>query len=66
MNWFEDRTHRKYLYLISIPAMALLAFYGVLTKEAVPLWMAFVTAVLSPTLALRNLPDKEDSNVDKS
>jgi hypothetical protein len=59
MNWFADRNHRKYLYLISIPAMALLAFYGVVAKEAIPMWLAFAAAVLSPTLALNNLPPKD-------
>lgn len=38
---------RRYLYRVSIAVLALAAFYGVITQDAVPVVTGLVTAVLA-------------------
>lgn len=38
---------RRYLYRVSIAVLALAAFYGVITQDAVPVITGLVTAVLA-------------------
>lgn len=58
-RWLSDREHRKYLYGVSLVALPLLVFYGVVSESAAPLWIAAAGGVLTPGLALNNLPPKE-------
>jgi len=38
---------RRYLYRVSIAVLALAAFYGIITQDAVPVVPGLVTAVLA-------------------
>ena len=38
---------RRYLYRVSIAVLAIAAFYGVVTQEAVPVITGLITAVLA-------------------
>jgi hypothetical protein len=63
MNKFFEklmsREGRKYIYIVSLAVVALLGFYGVITEEAAPMWIALVAAISSPPLALSHLSPKE-------
>lgn len=59
-----SRDGRKWLYMVSLAAIPLLVFYGVITEDAAPLWVALVGSILAPTLALTHLSPKEDSNAE--
>ncbi len=50
---------RKWIYSISLAAMPLLVFYGVLEENAAPLWIAAIGAVLGNGLALANVQDDD-------
>lgn len=54
-----SREGRKYIYLISLAVIPLLVFYGVISEEAAPLWVALVAAVVAPMTALTHLTPKE-------
>jgi hypothetical protein len=54
-----SREGRKSIYLVSVAAIPLLVFYGVVGQEAAPLWIALVAAVVAPTTALTHLSPKE-------
>lgn len=58
-----SREGRKWLYGISLAGVPLLVAYGVISKDAAPLWIAFLGALISPTLALAHLspPEGRDS-----
>ena len=62
MNWkkLTSREVRKWLYLVSLAVIPLLVFYGVITEDAAPLWVALVGSILSPTLALTHLSPPEE------
>jgi hypothetical protein len=60
--WLADREHRKYLYGVSIVGIPLLVAYGAVSESAAPLWLAFVGGILTPGLALNNLPPKDVDN----
>jgi hypothetical protein len=64
VNWkkLTSREVRKSLYLISLAVIPLLVFYGVITEDSAPLWVALVGSVLAPTLALTHLSPKEGSD----
>lgn len=53
---------RRWVYSIGLAAIPLLVFYGVLEKEAAPLWIAAIGAVLGNGLALANVNDPEPSD----
>lgn len=55
-----SREVRKALYGICLAAVPLLVFYGVISEDAAPLWIAMIGAVLAPSLALANLTPKDD------
>ena len=38
---------RRYLYRVSIAVLALAAFYGIITQDAVPVVTGLITAVLA-------------------
>lgn len=54
-DWLKDSKHRKYLYMVSLAAIPLLVFYGVVSQDAAPLWIALIGAVVAPSVALRNI-----------
>ena len=54
-----SREGRKSLYLISVAAIPLLVFYGVITEDAAPLWIALVGSILAPSMALAHMPPKD-------
>ena len=62
MNWkkLTSREVRKWLYLVSLAVIPLLVFYGVITEDAAPLWVALVGSILAPTLALTHLSPPEE------
>ena len=55
-----SREGRKYIYLISLAVIPLLVFYGVISEEAAPLWIALVAAVVAPMTALTHLSPVEE------
>ena len=70
IDWLQSREGRKWWYALAIPAVGLLVFYGVISQEAAPLWLALIAAFLgvgSPVMALRNLTPVEagpESSID--
>ena len=56
-----SREGRKYIYLVSLAVIPLLVFYGVISEDAAPLWVALVAAVVAPMTALTHLTPKEDA-----
>lgn len=54
------RRARKWAYGVTIVAMPLLVYYGVIESAAAPLWIAAAGGVLVPGLALANLTPKND------
>lgn len=59
MKKLMSREGRKYIYIVSLAVVALLGFYGVITEEAAPMWIALVAAIISPPLALSHLSPKD-------
>ena len=58
MKWFATAGNRKLLYRISLALIPLLVFYGVISQDAAPLWVALVGSLLAPSLALAHItPD---------
>lgn len=70
MNWFNRARNRKWLYGVTAAVLAVLAIYGVVSEEQVPLWLALAGAVLgiaSPAAALTHMsPDPGDEPDDLS
>jgi hypothetical protein len=54
-----SREGRKYVYLVSLTVIPLLVFYGVISEEAAPLWVALVAAVVAPMTALTHLTPED-------
>lgn len=55
-----SREGRKSLYVISLAVIPLLVFYGVITEDAAPLWVALIASVLAPSMALAHMPPKDN------
>lgn len=51
-------TGRKYLYRIAIAGLAVAAFYGIISREAVPVLTSLTIAVLA--VADANVPDEKE------
>ena len=49
---------RKYLYRVAIAGLAVAAFYGIISQEAVPVLTSLVIAVLA--VADANVPDEKE------
>lgn len=47
---------RRWIYLAALAGLPLLVFYGIISKESAPLWVAFIGAILVPGLAAANTP----------
>lgn len=56
-----SREGRKSLYVISLAVIPLLVFYGVITEDAAPLWIALVASILAPSMALAHMPPKDNT-----
>jgi len=54
-----SREARKWIYAVCLAAVPLLVFYGVISEDAAPLWVAMIGAILAPTMALTHLTPKE-------
>ena len=54
---------RRYVYAIALAAIPLLVAFGIIEESQAPLWVAFVGAVIAPTLALANIsePDGDET-----
>ena len=59
-NWLSDSKHRKHLYMVCLAAIPLLVFYGLVSQDAAPLWIALIGAVVAPTVALKNITPNVD------
>ena len=51
-------TTRRYLYRVTCAGLAVAAFYGIVTQEAVPVLTSLAIAVLA--VADANVPDKKE------
>jgi hypothetical protein len=54
-----SREGRKYIYIVSLAAIPLLVFYGVISEDAAPLWIALAGAVIAPVMALSHLSPED-------
>jgi hypothetical protein len=54
-DWLQDSKHRKHLYMVSLAAIPLLVFYGLVSQDAAPLWIALIGAVVAPSVALNHI-----------
>lgn len=52
-------TVRRYIYGVALVVVPLLIYYGLVSEEAAPLWVALVSAILVPGLAAANTPAGE-------
>jgi len=59
LNKIMSREGRKYIYIVSLAAIPLLVFYGVISEDAAPLWIAFAGAVIAPVMALSHLTPED-------
>lgn len=70
MTWFDRAAHRKWLYAVTAAVLGVLAVYGIVSEEQVPLWLSLAGAVLgvaSPAAALTHMsPDPGDEPDDLS
>lgn len=58
-DWIVSRDGRKWVYTLSLALIPLLVFYGVISEDAAPLWIALIGAVIAPTMALTHLSPPE-------
>jgi hypothetical protein len=54
-DWVVSRDGRKWVYTISLALIPLLVFYGVISEDAAPLWLALIGAVIAPVMALTHM-----------
>ena len=54
-NWIVSRDGRKWLYTVSVALIPLLVFYGVITEDAAPLFIALIGSIFAPAMALAHL-----------
>lgn len=69
IDFVLSREGRKWWYALAIPAVGLLVFYGVISQEAAPLWLAMIAAFLgvgSPVVALSHLSPKPEAGPEAS
>lgn len=59
INWFTSRDGRKWVYKICLTIIPLLVFYGAISEQAAPLWIALVGSILAPTMALTHMTPKD-------
>lgn len=57
MKWLSDNPAlRRWIYGIALAVVPLLTAYGIISETLAPLWVAVVSAVFVPSLALSNIP----------
>lgn len=65
MKTLLNRRNRKWLYVVAVAVIPLLVAYGLVSKEAAPLWLDLIAALFlmaAPATALGHLtPDKESN-----
>lgn len=54
-DWIVSRDGRKWVYTVSLALIPLLVFYGVISEDSAPLWIALIGAVVAPVMALTHL-----------
>lgn len=59
-EWIVSRDGRKWVYTVSLALIPLLVFYGVISEDSAPLWIALVGAVVAPVMALTHMTPVED------
>lgn len=50
---------RRWFYGIALAVVPLLVLYGILDEQSAPLWVALISAVVVPGLAIANVSDSE-------
>lgn len=58
-----DPNTRRWLYIVAAAVVPLLVFYGVITEDSAPLWIALAASVLGAGangLAAANVPTSSD------
>jgi len=58
-DWIVSRDGRKWVYMLSLALIPLLVFYGVISEDSAPLWVALIGAVIAPTMALTHMSPPE-------
>lgn len=58
-NWIVSREGRKRIYTISLAVIPLLVFYGAISEQAAPLWIALIGSIVSPVMALTHMTPEE-------
>lgn len=57
MRWLSDNpAARRWVYGVAVAVVPLLTAYGIISETHAPLWVAVVSAVFVPSLALSNTP----------
>lgn len=59
MNAPSEAT-RAYIYRVATPVIGLLTFYGIVSDNAAPLWLALVGAATTGGLAIANTSTSND------
>ena len=54
-KFIKSETGRRWLYGIALAAVALAAFYGLITQESTALWVGIVAALLGLPVASANV-----------
>jgi hypothetical protein len=55
IDWIVSRDGRKWVYTLSLALIPLLVFYGVISEDSAPLWIALVGAFVAPVMALTHM-----------
>lgn len=64
MSWIYDPKLRAWTYRVVSAGATLLAFYGVISNESLPLWLGLAAGVLGNGLAAANTTTRpKDSEV---
>lgn len=59
-EWIVSRDGRKWVYTVSLALIPLLVFYGVISEDSAPLWIALIGAVVAPVMALTHMTPVDD------
>ena len=63
-GWIVSRDGRKWVYTVSLALIPLLVFYGVISEDSAPLWIALVGAFVAPVMALTHMTPVETGPAD--
>jgi hypothetical protein len=62
VSWVFTPEGRRWLYSVAVVALPFAAFYGGISQESIPVWMAVIAAVLgvaAPAMALGHISTGE-------